>query len=245
VRRLPRPVLALLAAAAVALVCVAYQLAHKPTELLTAVVPPAPKPPDQTWAEYGPLFEAHATAIVPAELLAALAQAESGGDPLASPPWRFRWSANPLELYGPASSAVGLLQITDGTLADASMLCVHDHEVARSGAWHDLRSCWMNGLYARVVPGHSIEMTAAWLDASVRDIVTDQRIGRMTRERERQLATVVHLCGRTRGAEHARRGFWFIPGERCGEHDVAGYVARVDSLERTFERIARGAAVRR
>ena len=234
-RRLPRPALALLAAASTALACIAYQIVRKPTDLLAAVVPSAPKPPARTWAEYQPLFEAHATAIVRPELLAALAQAESGGDPLASPAWRFRWSANPFDVYGPPSSAVGLMQMTDGNLAEARQLCVHGHEVARAGAWHDLRACWLNGAYVRVVPGHAIEMTAAWLDASVREIGAGRGIRRMTPERERRLAAVVHLCGRARAAEFARRGFWFIPGERCGEHDVARYAARVESLFRTFE----------
>jgi hypothetical protein len=234
-RGLPRPALALVAVAVLAIGTVAWQVAHKPTELLAAVVPSAPKPPAVTWQEYRPLFEAHATAIVTPELLAALAQAESAGDPLASPAWRFRWSANPLDLYGPPSSAVGLLQMTDANLADARRLCIRGHEAAREGAWYDPQACWLNGLYARVVPGHAIEMTSAWLDASVREIVSTQRIRRMTRDRERRLAAVIHLCGRARAAEYARRGFWLAPGERCGEHDVARYVARVEALAKAFE----------
>ncbi len=234
-RELPRPVLALAAAVALALGTVAWQVAHKPTELLTAVVPAAPKPPALTWQEYRSLFEAHATSIVTPELLAALVQAESAGDPLASPAWRFRWSANPLDLYGPPSSAVGLLQMTDANLAEARRLCVRGPEVAREGAWWDPQACWLNGLYVRVVPGHSIEMTSAWLDASVREIVSAQRIRGLTRDRERRLAAVAHLCGRARAAEYARRGFWLPPGERCGEHDVARYVARVEAFARIFE----------
>ena len=237
-RSLPRPALALLAGAALALALVAYQVARKPTELLAVLVPSARKPPAATWEQYRPLFELHATAIARPELLAALAQAESAGNPLASPPWRFRWSANPLDLYGPASSAVGLLQITDGNLEEARRLCVHDHAVARAGAWHEPRACWLNGLYARVVPGHAVEMTSAWLDAAVREILAERHIRRTTRERERRLAAVVHLCGRARAAEYARRGFWLLPGERCGDQDVARYVARVESLARTFERMA-------
>jgi hypothetical protein len=237
VRRLPPVVLALCAAVALALGTVGWQVAHKPTELLAAVVPSAPKTPAETWETYRAHFEAHATAIVRPELLAALAQVESGGDPLASPPWRLRWRANPLDLYGPASSAVGLLQMTDGNLAEARQLCVHGHEVARAGAWHDPRACWLNGLYARVVAGDAIEMTSAYLDASVRELATARGVRRLTPERERRLAAVVHLCGRARGAEVARRGFWILPGERCGEHDLAEYVARVERLTRTFERL--------
>lgn len=235
VAALPRAVLALLAAAVLALGTVTWQVARKPTELLTAVVPAAPKTPALTWEEYRGSFEAHATAIVRPELLAALAQAESSGDPLASPAWRFRWSANPLDLYGPPSTAVGLLQMTDANLADARRLCVHGHEVARAGAWHDPRACWLNGLYARVIPDHAVEMTSAWLDASVREIAGAQR--RLGAQRERRLAAIVHLCGRARAAEYARRGFWLLPGERCGDQDVAAYVARVEAFARTFERL--------
>jgi hypothetical protein len=237
VRRLPPLALAAVAALALALATVGWQVAHKPTELLAAVVPSAPKSPAETWETYRSRFEAHATAIVRPELLAALAQVESGGDPLASPPWRLRWRANPLDLYGPASSAVGLLQMTDGNLAEARQLCIHGHEVARAGAWHDPRACWLNGLYARVVPGDAIEMTAAWLDASVREIAAARGLRRLGPERERRLAAVVHLCGRALGAELARRGFWVLPGERCGDQDLAEYVGRVERLTRTFERM--------
>ena len=83
--------------------------------------------PEATWAEYGELFEEHSTELVRPALLAALVQVESAGNPLARTYWRWRWSWNPLELYAPASSAVGILQITDGTLVEASRLCIHDH----------------------------------------------------------------------------------------------------------------------
>jgi hypothetical protein len=236
-RRLPHLARIAVAIAALAAATVGWQVARKPTELLAAVVPAAPKPPAQTWETYRPSFEAHATAVVKPELLAALAQAESAGDPLATPPWQFRWSTNPLDLYGPPSSAAGLLQMTDGNLADARRLCIHGHEVARDGAWLDPAACWGNSLYLRVVPDHAIEMTSAWLDASVREIVARQRLRKLTPERERRLVAVVHLCGRARGAEYARRGFWLLPGERCGEQDVARYVARVEGFVRTFERL--------
>jgi hypothetical protein len=236
-RRLPPAGWAFLAAAALAAATVGYQLARKPTELLGLVVPTAPKPPATTWAEYGPLFDAHATEVIRPELLAALAQLESAGDPLARTYWRFRWSWNPLDLYGPASSAVGLLQMTDGNYAQARRLCVHDGVVAEAGAWDDPRACWFNALYFRTVPSHAIEMTAAWLQRSVDEILASARVGRATVQQQQRLAAVVHLCGRERGAAFARRGFWTIPGERCGDHDLARYVARVEELARTFRRM--------
>ncbi len=242
--RLPRAAWVVVAAAVVLGVGVAWQVARKPTELLGLVAPAAPKGPELTWAAYGPLFEANSTELVPPELLAALAQVESGGDPLARTYWRWRWSWNPLEVFAPASSAVGLMQITDGNLAEASRLCIHDHGVAERGALLDPGGCWFNALYFRTVPSHAIEMTAAFLHRSVEEILAAERIPRASPERKRRLAAVVHLCGRERGAGFARRGFWILPGERCGEHELARYVARVEAYAATFGRVAVTAAPR-
>ncbi len=140
-------------------------------------------------------------------------------------------------MIAPASSAVGMLQITDGMFAEARLLCIHDHEVARDGPWYDPRACWFNGLYFRTVPSHAIEMTAAWLHLAVTDTLAAQRISRATIDQKQRLAAVIHLCGRERGAVFARRGFWVLPGERCGDHDVAQYLARVQKLKRAFARM--------
>jgi hypothetical protein len=222
------------------LVCaadVAYQVARKPTEILGLVAPSAAKSPESTWEDYGRLFDAHSTEIVSPALLAALAQVESAGDPLARTYWRWRWSWNVLELYAPASSAVGMLQITDGTFAEARRLCVHDHAVARDGSWHDPRACWFNALYFRTIPSHAIEMTSAYLHTAVAETLTAQGLEDVTRERKRRLAAVIHLCGRERGAAFARRGFRVAPGERCGDHDLARYLGRVETLMRAFARM--------
>jgi len=129
-RRVPPAGWIVLGVLALGAVNACVQVARKPTELLGLALPTAPKPPARTWDAYGGLFREHATGLVPAELLAALAQAESAGDPLARTYWRWRWSWNPLEVYAPASSAVGLLQMTDGTFEEARRLCVHLGEPA-------------------------------------------------------------------------------------------------------------------
>jgi hypothetical protein len=227
-----------LAAAAALALGVAYQVARKPTELLAAVAPSSAKTPDSTWRAYGRLFDAHATEVVTPQLLAALAQVESAGDPLATPAWRFRWTWNPLDVYGPPSSAVGLLQLTDGAYADARRLCIHDHRVARSGPWYDPRGCWLNALYLRTIPSHAIEMTAAALDDAVARIVAERLLFRATLEERRRLAAAVHLCGRERASAFAAHGFRARPGERCGEHELGPYLRRVERLSQEFERLA-------
>jgi hypothetical protein len=50
---------------------------------------------------------------------------------------------------------------------------------------------------------------------------------------------VIQLCGPARGAGYARRGFRVAPEERCGTHDLAAYLARVDRFTLAFERLAR------
>jgi hypothetical protein len=215
-----------------------WQVARKPTELLGLIVPPAPKTPPSTWSEYGPLFAEHSTEVLRPELLAALVQVESAGDPLARTYWRWRWRWNPFEIYAPASSAVGILQITDGTFAEARRLCIRDHEVAREGSWLDPRACWFNGFYFRTVPSHAIEMTSARLHLIVEETVAEQRASRATLDDRQRLAAVIHLCGRARGRAYAARGFCAAPGERCGDHDLARYVARVQALKAEFARMA-------
>jgi hypothetical protein len=214
------------------------QVVRKPTELLGLAVPTSPKVPDATWDAYGDLFEEHATSVVPAELLAALAQAESAGDPLARTYWRWRWSRDPFEWYAPASSAVGLLQITDGTYEQARRLCVHFGDVARDGPWFDPRTCWLNALYARWLPGDAVEMTSAWLHVSVLETLAEAGSAGASAAERRRLAATIHLCGRGRAAPFVRRGFRPAPGERCGDHDLAAYLARVAALEATFARLA-------
>lgn len=237
----PRPPLAVWIAAGLVVLVVAnatYQALRKPTELLGAVVPTSAKTPEQTWSAYGSSFRASSTEAVPPDLLAALAQVESAGDPLARTYWRWRWSRNPLELYGPASSAVGLLQMTDGTYARARRLCIRDHAVAHDGPWYDPRACWGNALYLRTIPSHAVEMTAAWLDESVAETLAAGGISGATLDRKQRLAAVIHLCGRERGAAYARRGFSAPPGDRCGDHDVAAYLGRVQKLRAEFRRLA-------
>jgi hypothetical protein len=226
---------------ALAVLNVIYQVARKPTELFGLVAAPAPLTPSETWTRYGPQFRAHATDLVRAELLAALAHAESQGDPLARTGWRWRWTWNPFALYAPASSAVGLYQITDAAFEEGRRLCVHDHRVARAGPWYDLDACWFPMLYMRTVPSHAIEMTAARLHEHLLLALGRERAGRVGGRTRERVAAVIHLCGPARAAAFVRRGFRAAPGELCGAHDLGAYLARVDRATLAFERLARGA----
>jgi hypothetical protein len=215
-----------------------YQVVRKPTELFFPVSGALYKTPSETWREYAPLFRAHATAAITPEFLAALAQVEATGNPLARTYWRWQATADPFEIYRPASSAAGMYQITDATFAEARRYCIRDRRVVEDGPWHDFGSCWFNGLYTRVVPSHAIELTSAYLDRRVAAILARNRIANATLQQRQDLAAVIHLCGAGAGDAYARRGLRPTAGQRCGDHDLRDYLARLNVMKRTFARIA-------
>jgi hypothetical protein len=216
----------------------AYQVVRKPAELFFPVSDTLFKMPSETWRQYQPIFEAHSTAVITPDFLAALAQIEGSGNPVARTYWRWQLSWNLFELYRPASSAVGMYQITDATFAEARRYCIHDHVVVEDGPWHALRSCWFNSLYTRVVPSHAAELTSAWLDRRVAGTLVRHRIAGATLRQKQDLAAVIHLCGAGAGNAYARRGFRLSDGQRCGDHNVRAYLARLNAMQREFARMA-------
>jgi len=217
-----------------------YQVIRKPTELFFPVSAALHKTPSETWSAYAPLFRRHATDTISPELLAALAQVEGSGNPVVRTYWRWSWRPHPFEVYRPASSAVGMYQITDGTFERAKRYCIHDHVVATDGPWHAWRSCWFNALYFRVVPSHAVELTSAFLDRAVSDTLARHQIRAATRAQKERLATLIHLCGTGSGDRYAHRGLELSAGMRCGDHDARSYVARVDHMKSVFASLAAG-----
>jgi hypothetical protein len=211
-----------------------YQVIRKPAELFFPVAGTLNKAPAETWRKYGPLFRQHSTAIMTPELLAALAQVEGAGNPVARTYWRWRFSWNPFQMYQPASSAVGMYQITNAAFRDARRYCIHDHAVVEDGPWHDWSSCWFNGLYTRVVPSHAVEMTSAHLDRNVEWALVRQRVKSATLQQKQDMAALIHLCGPGTGEAYARRGFQLTANARCGDHDARAYLARVNAMKRYF-----------
>ncbi|MGB5080805.1 MAG: hypothetical protein WBO23_08680 [Burkholderiales bacterium] len=216
----------------------AVQAVRKPTEMFFPVSGALTKTPRETWRSYQPLFREHSTAVVTPALLAALAQLEAAGNPVARTYWRWRLTWNLFEIYRPASSAVGMYQITDATFREARRYCIHDHAVAEDGPWYDFDSCWFNSLYARVLPSHAVEMTAAFLDRSLAATLRRRKIDGATLSQKQNLAAIIHLCGSGAGDAYARRGFRLLPGQRCGDHDAARFLAQIEAMKRHFAHLA-------
>lgn len=215
-----------------------YQVVRKPGELFAPISGSLSKSPVSTWESYGALFEEHSTSVISPEFLAALAQVESDGNPVARTYWRWQWSSNLFEIYRPASSALGMFQITDGTFAEARKYCIREHTVVTEGPWHDPSSCWFNSLYTRTLPSHSIEMTAAYLHHRVVDTLAARRKAKASLVQKQKLAAVIHLCGSKRGETFAARGFRVTPGELCGTHSLQRYLSQIDLMKKRFARLA-------
>ena len=217
----------------------AYQVLRKPSELFFPVSGSLNKTPAETWRKYGSLFEKHSTSIVTPDLLAALAQVEGSGNPVARTNWRWSLGRAPFEMYRPASSAAGMFQITNGTFAEARRYCIHDHLVVEDGPWTDSDSCWFNSLYTRTVPTNAVELTSAYLDRVIANTLRRQRITDATLQQKQDLAAIVHLCGAGAGEAFARRRFRLVPGQRCGDYAAQGYVARVNQMKKVFKGLER------
>ena len=214
-----------------ALTNLAWHVILKPTELFAVIGHRLDKEPAETWRQYAPLFRTYSTNAITPELLAALAQVESSGNPVDRTYWSWRWSFNPFAIYQPASSAVGLFQMIDGAYAEAARFCIRDHAVTDSG-------CGFTSLYTRTIPSHAIELASIYLDRNVAAVLA--RLGNVkpSASQRQDLAAFIHLCGAGPATAYARRNFRMIAGERCGDHLVSAYVAKVDALKRQFLRLA-------
>jgi hypothetical protein len=212
-----------------------YQVVRKPSELFFPVSGTLYKTPAETWRQYAPIFRKYATEVMTPDLLAAIAQVEGSGNPVARTYWRWAWTSQPFKVYRPASSAVGMYQITDGTFAEARHYCIHDHLVVEDGPWNKWDSCWFNSLYSRVVPANAVELTSAYLDRNVSAILERRHVVFASLQHKQSLAALIHLCGAGAGDEYARRGFKLAEGQRCGDHLARVYLDRIDSMKADFD----------
>jgi hypothetical protein len=136
-----------------------------------------------------------------------------------------------LAIYQPASSSIGMYQMTDAAFAEARQYCVRHHTVVEDG-------CSFSGIYTRLVPSQAIELTAVFLDRNVTTILAHRPSATVSPQQKQELAAIIHLCGAGSAKAFARRGFHLSGGERCGDHDVAAYLAQIDTMKRQFLRLA-------
>jgi hypothetical protein len=124
-----------------------------------------------------------------------------------------------------------MYQITDAAFAEARRFCLSNHVVVEDAGW-------LTGFYSRLLPSHAIELTAVYLDRNLEAVLADHPNARPNAEHKQELAALIHLCGASAAKAFVRRGFGLTGRERCGDHDVATYLARVKEMEREFLRLA-------
>jgi hypothetical protein len=124
-----------------------------------------------------------------------------------------------------------MYQMTDAAFAEVQGYCILHHTVVESG-------CSATAFHSRVVPRHATEFTAVLLDRKVTAILGYRRKTKISRQQREELAAIIHLCGTGPATAFARRGFRLTPGERCGDHDVAAYLAQINAMKLQFLHLA-------
>jgi hypothetical protein len=77
-----------------------------------------------------------------------------------------------------------------------------------------------------------------FLDGKVTAILAGPPKAAASAQQKRDLAAIIHLCGANPAKAFAHRGFQPIPGERCGDQEVATYLAQINAMTREFLRLA-------
>jgi len=124
-----------------------------------------------------------------------------------------------------------MYQMTDAAFAEAQGYCILHHTVVETG-------CSSTALSSRIMPSHATELTAVFLDRNIMAILGNRRTAKVSWQQKEQLAAIIHLCGAGPAKVFARRGYHLMPGERCGDHDVAAYLAQIDTMKQKFVRLA-------
>jgi hypothetical protein len=126
-----------------------------------------------------------------------------------------------------------MYQMTDAAFAEAQSYCILHHTVVKAG-------CSAAVSYSRVLPRHATELTAVFLDRNVTAILGHRRKANNSRKQREELAAITHLCGAGPAKAFVRRLALDARGERCGDHDVAAYLAQINAMERAFLHLAGG-----
>src|ERR1700686_2925222 len=138
---------------------------------------------------------------------------------------RFHHGINSNKVFGTHN------QMTDAAYAEAARYCIRGNAVVDT-------DCGFTGLYTRAVPSHAIELAAVYLDHNVAEVFARAPDAAASPQQKQDLAAFIHLCGAGPASAFVHRGFQMMAGERCGDHVVAAYLAKVNAMKRQFLRLA-------
>lgn len=223
-KKLSRLKVKLVVASLLAFSFCAYHIYHHPSLVFLPLSNSFYKTPAETWDSYGELFETYSSNRLAPEFLAALAQTESMGNPLALTYWSLSASINPYRWFSPASTATGILQVTSPTWKEMKNYCLHESRLithAKTGM------CRGNLFRFRIFASHSVHLVSAWFHKFLEN-------KRLNDRDTRKLLSVLHLCGKSKAKRFLRNSLNFNSIGRCGSHNPKAYHAK---LERNFKRI--------
>jgi hypothetical protein len=216
-----------------------FQIYKKPIELISIITQTRAKTLTQTWKDYGEFFTNSSTDIISPAFLAALAQKESSGNPLASPRWKLNFKRPIDRIYSPPTTAFGLMQMTNPNFYDSSRLCYKAKNKRNSKSFDD---CGRINMSTRIFPAHSIYLTARNLTYQVKKILKRRkRKKKATRDQIESLASITHLCGMGKGKRLLRSNFNVRKIGRCGSHSPINYVRDIKKLKKKFLLISKKA----
>ena len=202
---------------------ITYSLIDKPGQALSPISHLFKKFPTQTWQNYDRYFQDFATTEISASFLAALAQSESGGNPLATVYWRWQWTKDIHKIFHPASSALGMYQITVGTFQRMKNYCWQKGVVKK-------QDCFWNQFRTRFSSYDSIYLVSAYLNHWVK---------KYPRYRDKEkMAALIHLCGPQKVKRHMRWHGNLNKITKCGTHSTRRYVNKIKRYQNTFHRLA-------
>jgi hypothetical protein len=88
------------------------------------------------------------------------------------------------------------------------------------------------------MPSHAVELAAVYMDRGVAAVLVYAPDMTTSPQEKQDLAAFIHLCGEGPARAFVRRGFQVMVGERCGDHLVTTYLAKVNAMKRQFSRLA-------
>ena len=206
-----------------------WQIYKKPAEVIALLSWSKAKTHQGTWQSYGQSFQKYSTQVITPSFLAALAQIESAGNPLATPQWKFKFTDRLSKIFSPQSSSVGLYQFTNATFKRAQKYCIRDQKVRTA-------NCWMNPVYTRLLPWQSIELASAYLDTEVRRLSRKHKKN-LNLKKSHQLAGIIHLCGNRKAEKYIRAGLNVKKIGKCGSHSPRLYLKKLLTKQKAFAQI--------
>ncbi len=209
-----------------------WQVYKKPTEVLRPISKYFNKSPKQTWYSYYDEFNKHADPYLSAEYLAALAQVESSGNPIAQTYWDFKLSTDISKMYAPASSSVGLYQFTEPSFQIAKNICKtkNGYKFLKEAP---VGSCFFHKFKTRLSASDSIELAANHLNYNIEQIMLRKKM-KLNPVQIEALASVIHLCGPRAADRLVQRSFSLELMGNCGAHNVKNYHRKISRMASYF-----------